>query len=331
MIATSLLTGGCEARLASAGPAIVQPAQAVGSFVMADGARLDYAAWRPFEEPRAIILALHGMNDSRDAWEVPGPAFAAAGIEVIAPDQRGFGATAQRGYWPGTATLVADARTMVDLIHAAHPHAKLYVMGESMGGAVAICLAASPDPAPIDGTILVSPAVWGRGEMNVFERAGLWLLDRTLPGLRLKGSALRIVASDNRAAIRRLSTDPLTLHTTRVDAVKGLVDLMDAALADAPRMRGPVLFLYGGKDHLIPKRATEAAWADLPRDVRTAYYPKAYHLMLRDKDRATPIGDVVAWIGDPAGALPSGADERGRLWLAERDPEGAGQPVLAAR
>ncbi len=257
------------------------------------------------------------MNDSRDAWEVPGPAFAAAGIEVIAPDQRGFGATAKRGLWPGTSALVTDAQTMVALIRADHPRSKLYVMGESMGGAVAICLAASLLPAPIDGTILVAPAVWGRGEMNLFERAGLWLMVHVAPDMRVTGSIVRVTASDNREAIRRLSTDPLTLHGTRWDAVKGLVDLMDAAQADIGRMRGPALFLYGGKDDLIPKRAALAALHKLPAGVRAAFYPAAYHLMLRDLGRAGPIEDVIAWVDEPAAALPSGAARAASDWLRD--------------
>ncbi len=335
-IAVPLLLSGCAARLVAAGPPIVAPVRTDASFVMADGTRLGYRTWRPpgeeqGEEPRAIILALHGMNDSRDAWELPGPAFAAAGIEVIAPDQRGFGATAGRGFWPGVATLVSDARTMVALIRAAHPHSKLYVMGESMGGAVAICLAASPDRPRIDGTILVSPAVWGRSEMNMFERAGLWLFSNTVPGLHVTGSLVRVTASNNRAAIRRLSTDPLTIHGTRWDAVKGLVDLMDAALADVGRMRGPVLFLYGGKDHLIPKRAAAAAWDRLPAGARTAFYPGGYHLMLRDLDRATPIDDVIAWIDNPSVPLPSGAGGRARVWLTKRDGDAMAHRVLATR
>lgn len=332
MIAVSLPLGGCAIRLVPEGAAISAPTRTEGAFVMADGTKLDYRVWRPVDEPRAVILALHGMNDSRDAWEVPGPAFAAAGIEVIAPDQRGFGATTERGYWPGTATLVSDARTMVRLVRASHRTSRVYVMGESMGGAVAICLAASPHPPPIDGTILISPAVWGRGEMNIFERAGLWAMYHTVPGMRLTGSIVKVKASDNREAMRRLSTDPLTLHATRVDAVKGLVDLMDTALASVGRMRGPTLFLYGGKDDLIPKRAAAAAWERLPMGTQTAFYPGAYHLMLRDLDRAAPIDDVIAWIDDPSTPLPSGAVERGKVWLAQRSGEEVpARSVMVAR
>jgi acylglycerol lipase len=218
---------------------------------------------------------------------------------------------------------------MVTLIREEHPDTRLYVMGESMGGAVAISLAASSPSVPIDGTILVAPAVWGRDEMNVFERAGLWLMVHVVPEMRVTGSIVRVTASDNHDAIRRLSTDPLTLHGTRWDAVKGLVDLMDAAEADIGRIRGPVLFMYGGKDDLIPKRAARAAWRKLPDGVRAAYYPAAYHLMLRDQARSVPIEDVIAWMDDPAANLPSGAEGAARAWLRETVREVISTPVLS--
>ncbi len=67
-------------------------------FTMADGARLPARVWLPpdGQAPAAVILALHGFNDSRDQWALPAPVFADAGIAVYAPDQRGFGDTAAR-------------------------------------------------------------------------------------------------------------------------------------------------------------------------------------------------------------------------------------------
>jgi hypothetical protein len=50
-----------------------------------------------------------------------------------------------------------------------------------------------------------------------------------------------------------------------------------------------------------------------------AFYPGGYHLLLRDKDRAVPIGDILAWIRDPKAALPSGADKAATEWL-DRQP-----------
>ena len=89
---------GCTSELAPPGPAVEPPAETADAFVMPDGVRLPYRDWLPAGTAQAVVLALHGMNDSRDAWEIPAPDFAAAGIAVYSPDQRGFGGTAARGY-----------------------------------------------------------------------------------------------------------------------------------------------------------------------------------------------------------------------------------------
>ena len=287
---------------------------------MPDGAVLPYREWRPVGTPSIVILALHGMNDSRDAWEIPAPDFAAAGIAVYSPDLSGFGATANRGFWAGSAGLTREARVMADLLRARYPHIRLILMAESMGAATAMVMATEPDPPAVDGYVLIAPAVWGRKEMGFFPRALLWLADHTLPGLTLTGRGfVNVTATDNRDALIRLSNDPLTIHATRVDAVDGLVNLMDGALAAAPKFHAPAFFLYGGRDELIPPNATAAMWRALPPGSVRAYYADDYHLMLRDKERNKPIGDILAWIKDVHAPLPSGADQAATEWLAKHD------------
>lgn len=314
-----MLLIGCAGMSAPPGPVIERPAETADSFVMPDGLALPYRVWLPRGQPAAIVLALHGMNDSRDAWEYPAPDFAAAGIAVYAPDLRGFGATRSRGRWPGTDGLTDDTRAMARLLRSRYPHTRLILMAESMGAAALMVLATEPDPPPVDGYVLIAPAVWGRAEMNLLMRVSLWVADHTVPGMELTGGGLvKVTASDNREALMRLSTDPLTIHATRVDAIKGLVDLMGEALAAAPRFNAPSLVLYGGHDELVPAKATVATWRALPSGPVRAFYPDGYHLLLRDKDRALPIGDILAWIGDPRVPLPSGADKAAAAWLASQ-------------
>jgi acylglycerol lipase len=314
----TLVLAGCATHLAPPGLPVEAPRETAEAFVMPDGMRLPYRVWLPDSTPRAVMLALHGMNDSRDAWEIPGPDFAAAGIAVFSPDQRGFGDTAVRGYWPGTTALVDDARHMAALLHTRYPHTRLILLGESMGAAELMCLATGAD-APVRATyVLVSPAVWSRSEMNPFERGGLWLMSHLLPGFTVTGQAAHVLASDNRPALIRLSTDPLTIHDTRFDTIDGLVNLMDAAASAAPRFTAPSLFLYGGKDELIPPDAMARVWRALPPGPVRAFYPDGYHLLLRDLGRGVPLGDIISWLLDPEAPLPSGAEAAAAAWLAQQ-------------
>jgi alpha-beta hydrolase superfamily lysophospholipase len=294
--------------------------QADEVFTMRDGARLPVRTWMPVGQPKAIVLALHGFNDSRNAWEIPAPAFNAAGIAIFAPDQRGFGAAPGRGFWPGSAILADDAATMLQLLRQRHPATPLYAMGESMGGAVLMTLAARADAPAIEGWILISPAVWGRQQMGIALSSGLWLVSGVAPGLSVTGAEvpLKVMASDNRAALIRLARDPLTIRRTRFDTLRGLTDLMDFAQAAAPDLHGRVLALYGGHDMLVPGQAMARAWSRMPSEARRAFYPEGYHLLLRDKGRGAPLGDVIGWIMRPGAWLPSGADLAAAGWAAER-------------
>ena len=289
-------------------------------WTLADGSRIPVRTWMPAGPPRAVVLALHGINDSRDAWELPGPVLAGQGIAVYAPDQRGFGAAPGRGHWPGTDQLVDDAAAMVRLLAQANPGSPLYIMGESMGGAVAMCLAARPQPLPLSGLVLLAPAVWSSDRMSPLMTGSLWTAATVLPDWQLTGRELplHVQASDNLDALYRLSYDPLTLKGTRTTELRGLVSLMTRAAAAAPHLHGPVLVAYGAHDDLVPQSAMAATWNRLPAEARRAYYPEGYHLLMRDRERQAVIRDVASWIGDPQRALPSGADVAQAAWLGGR-------------
>ena len=50
--------------------------------------------------------------------------------------------------------------------------------------------------------------------------------------------------------------------------------------------------------------------------VRRSFYPGGYQLLPRDLGRAVVIGDILAWLRDPAGALPSRGEAAAEAWLS---------------
>ncbi len=270
--------------------------------------------------PRAVILALHGFNDYGKAFDAPAAFWAGQGIATYAYDQRGFGAAPHHGLWPGEEAMIADLRTAAHAIQARHPGVPLFLLGESMGGAVILAALAQPEPLPGTGVILAAPAVWARTTMPWYQRWTLWFFAHTLPWAKPSGRGLAIQASDNIEMLRALGRDPLVIKNTRIDAIYGLVNLMDRALSAAPAVRRPALILYGEKDEVVPRDPTFRLWRGLPaaaRDrTRPALYGEGWHMLLRDLKAAVVLADVAAWIAAPGNALPSGADRRAAEALA---------------
>jgi acylglycerol lipase len=299
---------------AASAPATAQLAE--DKMIMADGTALPLRVWLPKGEIKAVVLAVHGFNDYSNAFEGPARALAAYGIATYAYDQRGFGAAPLHGLWPGRWQLADDLATASRLIRARHPDRKLYLMGESMGAAVAIVAMTGETGTPrpdADGLILVAPAVWGRQTMGLLERGALAIGMRLIPGVTVSGRGIiRITPSDNNEMLRGLARDPLVIKSTRIDTIYGLVDLMDAAFASAPLLDMPLLYLYGQRDEIVPKKPTELMIEHLPPAARgiqrVAWYANGYHMLMRDLDAAVVMSDIAAWVAARNAPLPSGAD-----------------------
>lgn len=312
-----LLLAACAPDFAPAVNTVVVPMMADDVLIARDGARLPLRRWEAQGAPRAVIVALHGMGDYSNALDMPGRFWAKQGITTLAYDQRGFGKSASPGIWAGAAVMRADLDDAVAVARARYPGVPVFALGESMGGAVVLtalaCADASADapksdckPPPVDGVILVAPAVWSRGDMPLTYRAALFLGAHLLPGMILSNSAashvVTIIPSDNIPMLRALGRDPLVRKETRTDTLYGLVNLMDEARTapDGITHTPPLLFLYGAKDQIIPAKPTEGVIAALktkpgvPMTVK--HYSRGYHMLLRDLEGETVDQDVADWI-----------------------------------
>jgi len=316
----ALAVTACAPRLAPPGPGPAAPRLDVAEsvFQARDGTRLPMRAWLPTGEaaPKALILALHGFNDYSHAFAAPGAYLAIQDIATFAYDQRGFGAAPNRGLWAGTGALTQDLVDAARALRARYPGVPLYLLGDSMGAAVVTVaitgFEGGPEAPAVDGIILAAPAVWARSAMPWPYRVALWISAHTVPWMDVSGNGLGIQASDNIEMLRALGRDPLVLKETRVDAVDGLVDLMDQALAAAPKITVPALLLYGEKDQVIPADPVLRFWRDLPTaarpNQRRALYANGWHMLLRDLQARVVLDDIVQWIADPNAPLPSGAE-----------------------
>lgn len=158
VLLSGALAGGCSALDTQQRRWIFQPAQETpwaGPQAVADmeerwiGFRsgvtgLDtrlHAVWMPADQPDApVLLYLHGAR-----WDVTGSAgrirrMQSLGFHVLAIDYRGFGRSG--GELPSEATALEDARRAWEWLAREHPQAQRYVFGHSLGGAIAVHLAA---------------------------------------------------------------------------------------------------------------------------------------------------------------------------------------------
>lgn len=265
-----------------------------GALAVRPGVRLPLTSWLPPERPRAVIVALHSYGDFRLGYEEVGPWLAARGVAVHAYDQQGFGEAPGHGLWSRRARLVGDLQRALRLLAPADG-TPLLVMGESLGGGVALAAMLDYRGPPLAGLVLAEPAV----------RAGIrlrYVWDLVFGGLALVRPGYRQPLARGRhpqltdTARQRLASDPRIVRHIRADSYKALLSLADAASRAARRLRVPTLLLYGRADGIIPLRLFERAARDLAGVGTVLHYPAMPHLLLQVEGYTHVLEDVLAWM-----------------------------------
>ena len=284
-------------------------------FISFDGAELGLTTWEGGDGPAAghVVVGLHGMNDYANAFHMAAPYWAGQGVTVYAYDQRGFGRSPERGIWPEEELMREDLRTAVGIARQRHPDATITVVGISMGAAVAISAFGSDEPPAADQFIASGPGLRGWGAMNPAYRVSLWLSAHMRPAWVVSPPRrlVRIEPSDNVEMLQRTWADPLMMPTNRIDQVYGLVSLMETAHDRARNLPAglPVLMTYGASDYVVPVEGVKRTARTLPSHVRTIYYEKGYHMLLRDLQAGTVHEDYLTFMLDPDTEFPSGGQE----------------------
>lgn len=111
------------------------------TFLSADRCtEIHYHAWLPDDAPRAVLVLFHGMLEHSARYADFAAALNAQGIAVYAQDHLGHGESVHpenpRGHFAdcgGNGFVIRDCLHMLELAHAAHPKASLFLMGHSMG------------------------------------------------------------------------------------------------------------------------------------------------------------------------------------------------------
>jgi pimeloyl-ACP methyl ester carboxylesterase len=188
----------------------------------------------------------------------------------MAYDQRGFGATQSRGTWSGDERLVRDVGEAATFLRGRlKTDIPLFVIGESMGGAVAIRAAA--EKLDVAGIVLAAPGALA-SPMRHSLYAWMLYFFRKIAG-KAELVVERLDSSDlSAAAAIRLLGDPMVMRSINADMLDGVIALAASAVEAAARVTVPTLTMVGAKDDLLRRDcilqlhqnlAGPKAWADI--------------------------------------------------------------------
>lgn len=237
------------ARAAAAKRLAQEPMQTV-EICAADGTRL-VGHWQPGQNPKRVILAMHGW---RSSWSKDFGLLADflrdSECAVLYAEQRGQN---QSGgdYMTFGMQERFDCQAWAAYLTAHCPHLPVYLAGISMGATTVLMAAGLALPRQVRGVIadcgFTSPqAIWNHVSRVNFHALG---------GIH--------AAASERIFQRRLRMDGREISTT--DALR--------------RCRIPVLFIHGAEDHFVPLEMTLENYRVCAAPKRLLIVPGAGHAM----------------------------------------------------
>lgn len=281
-----------------------------GAFSGEGGLRITWQSWQDATAPtRAHVVVAHGAAEHGGRYARLAQALAPRGFPVWAIDHRGHGRSeGPRALVDRLAHAVADLDRLVDRVAATDPGRPVYLLGHSMGGAIAL-LYALEHQERLAGMVLSAPAATDAGAP-----AALRLADRVLQAGRILSAVaprLGLLALDpedisrDEAEVRAYRDDPLvTVGSLPARTVGELGRAIRTRFGrELHAVTLPLLLVHGTADRLVPPVASEQVRDRVGSgDVTLLLYPELRHEVLHElpEDRERALGDIVAWLDERA-------------------------------
>lgn len=257
-------------------------------------------AWRDLTvTPWAALLCIHGLSLHASSYASFGKQMGHLGIPTYAIDIRGFGSWQNQ---KETANLdfpsaFEDIRSALVSIRKAHPGLPIILLGESMGGALALQTAAD-NPKLVDALICSVPSRKNQGQKGTNIKAALGFIYTPNKEL-LVGPKVIARATSKPEVAEEWEQDPLSRSRFSAKDLNHFRNLMNQNRSKAELITDmPVLFLQGASDRLIKPSGTLELFSKIKSsDKNLVMVGSAEHLIFEQGQFASDMVDLVSnWI-----------------------------------
>lgn len=236
--------------------------------------------------PRRAVLLLHGFNDTAQSMAYLGAKLQARGWTVRAPLLPGHGCS--------LATMANESRAarwrnavFAEYDALRREYDTVTVVGQSMGGALALLLAT--ERAEIPALVLLAPYV-GMPRNLQWKVLGAWIARAALPYLRSVGGETSIHDPVARAA----SLGPGVVTARTLTELRRVAEDAEAALS---RVWVPTLYLQSREDNRIAAHDAEVHFAALgSADKRQEWLTGCGHIISADYCRDEVASLTADWL-----------------------------------
>lgn len=277
--------------------------------VNADGLHLFCRYWEPAGPPRALVFIAHGAAEHCGPYDEIAQRLKELSLLAFAHDHVGHGQSeGDRVNVKDFQVYIRDSLQHIDLMKSRHPDLPVFIVGHSMGGAIAI-LTACERPGDFAGVVLIAPLVQMNPESATpFKVFMAKLLNHMLPSLSMGSIDSKWISRDKRQ-VEAYDTDELNYHGgLRISFGMQLMAAVDRIEREIPSISWPFLLLHGDTDKLCDIRGSRMMYENSSStDKKIKIYEGGYHALHHDLPEVAKsvLKEVTTWITEHLPATAS--------------------------
>ncbi|MBC7997803.1 MAG: alpha/beta fold hydrolase [Leptolyngbya sp.] len=261
--------------------------------------KVPHRAWIPVNKPREILLCVHGLGFSSESFEEFGKTMAANGFAVYAVDVRGFGAWLKKreGNVVDFEGCLNDIEAALKNLRKAYPGTPIFLVGESMGGAIAL-RATSRYPQLVDALISSVPSSERYANWGTQLKVGYKYIENKDKPVDLSTTVVER-STANKSLQKKLENDKSNRMEISPKELKQFNEFMKGNYDAAALIeKTPVLMLAGFKDKLVKPEGTIDLFNGLTtQDKLLMVVGDGEHLLLEENQLTDQLtGMLTVWI-----------------------------------
>lgn len=257
------------------------------------------AAWKheTTARPRGVVLLIHGISEHSGRHLNTVRALVERGFHAVRFDLRGAGESGGKRQWiQSWSDYVDDTIQVFNWVTTAYPHLPVFVLGHSLGGAVAAHFAARYSGV-LRGLVLSAPAFRTGNAIPVFLVTAGKTIAKVLPTLSPPAFSDKSAVSRDPEVVRAYLADPLCHHETTLRLGTETLAAMEQMPARLGEIRCPVYFAHGTHDRIILPEGSYQLFRQLPANRHVLqYFPQAYHELHNDLDQELYFAALGDWL-----------------------------------
>lgn len=255
-----------------------------------------YRAWE-VQDPVGSVLFVHGLGEHGGRYGRLARVAAALDLDLFAMDLRGHGRSqGRRGHVGDFACFLRDLDRLRRRAGREAADRPTFLVGHSLGGLVAGRYAEAFAPDGLRGAVFVAPFV--RTEMAIpgWKRSFGVATDRFVPALTLDNGLKLDELFSRESDQREYSEDPLVHRRISARLWGEMQRASTRLLADAHRLRVPVLLQLAGSDTVVSNVAARDFGVRLASSPEVIEYEDARHALYFEPCAGEALADVERWL-----------------------------------